>query len=46
MELHDGNIRKQLRLMEADGLVRRDDEGQWSLTEGFQRPAGGVLTNA
>ncbi|MGH9126789.1 MAG: helix-turn-helix domain-containing protein [Acidimicrobiales bacterium] len=29
--LHEGNIRKHLRLLQADGLVHRLEDGQWSL---------------
>lgn len=31
LDLHEGNVRKHLRLMEHEGLVRRQPDGQWLL---------------
>jgi len=36
IELHPGNIRKYLCLLEAEGWVRRDEYGSWVLTEAGQ----------
>ena len=33
LELHEGNVRKHLRLMEVAGLVMRQADGQWHLTD-------------
>jgi excisionase family DNA binding protein len=40
LDVHEGNVRKHLRLMERAGLVRREPDGQWFLT-----PKGGDLTS-
>ena len=32
LEIHEGNVRKHLRLMEAAGLVASGRDGQWHLT--------------
>ncbi len=41
IKLHIGNIRKHLCLLEAEGLVVRDEYGSWRLT-----PEGSRLTNS
>lgn len=42
LDLHEGNIRKQLRLLESEGLVCRDANGSWSPTAAGQQAAAGV----
>jgi len=32
VDMHEGNIRKHLRIAEAQGLVERDEYSRWSLT--------------
>lgn len=38
--LHEGNVRKHLRLLELEGLVRRTSDGEWRLT-GRNAPVDG-----
>lgn len=41
LKVHEGNIRKHLRLMERAGVVRREADGQWFLTA----KGGGLASN-
>lgn len=36
LNLHEGNVRKHLRLMERVGLVVRRNDGQWQLRRGAE----------